>query len=195
MARIKTAMEIALEKASTVKIDPKLIVEMEIEKRAGLVCNQMLEDSNYTLKSVLEGLKSDEKGIMLVKVEDLLLRYITLNSNYNADLVSRVFGGLKKIKDKPGKLDAIYQDTHYILNTYGEQLKKVFENLKIQFREQASQLKEQLGQQMGMNVDIDVSQHPEFQKYWTETKKQMETQLSVHLEQLIHSVKSLKNLY
>ncbi len=188
-------MEIALEKAAGLKVDPRQIIEMEIEKKSGLLCNQLLEPGDLNLKSYLDGLQPEDKTLLLSKTEDLLLRYISLNTNYNTDLILQVFQGLKKIKDKPGKLDAIYQDVHYLLNTYSDQLKKVYENLKIQFREQASQMQEQLGRQMGMDVDIDVSQYPEFQKYWAETKKQIETQLSVHLDQLLRSIKSLKNLY
>ncbi len=195
MARIKTALEIALERASTIQVDPAKIALMELEKKAGIIAHELLENPASKLDNLLTDIGKEHRSELINMMQNLLLRHISLVPVVNEMLMDNVFSALRRIKEKPGKVDPIYQSILQHLTSYGDQLKRYYENLKNQFSDQMDQMSAQMSQQMGMPVDIDPAQHPEFQKVWGQIKGQIDGQFGAHLENLVENLRSLKNLY
>lgn len=195
MARIKTALELALEKAASIEVDHEKIKQMDLEKQSGQIANKLMEQADYDFEEALSKLEKGDRAFLNSKVEDVLLSNLRLSSYYNEVQVDKVLNGMKKIKSKPGKVENITTDLKYVLKAYSDQLKEVYENLKEQFAGHMEQMKKQMGQQLGVDVDLDPSQHPEFKKYWDTTKQQVDEQIGTHLDQLKKAYKSLKNLY
>ena len=195
MGKIKTALEIAMEKANKIEVNKEEIKKIEFEKKAGILTNKLLEGEEVNLKQEFENLSKEEKKFIIETIEKTLLNGLVLSPNFNELQYNKIINALKKIKEKPGQIDAIKNDVKSLLQTYSDQLKQYYEQLKQQFSTQLDALKKQLGAQLGAEADIDPSSHPEFQKYWNEIKTNIDEQFKSHIEQIKQMIKSLKNLY
>jgi len=195
MGKIKTALEIAMEKANKIEVNKEEIKKIEFEKKAGILTNKLLEGEEVNFKQEFENLSKEEKKFIIETIEKTLLNGLVLSPNFNELQYNKIINALKKIKEKPGQIDAIKNDVKSLLQTYSDQLKQYYEQLKQQFSTQLDALKKQLGAQLGAEADIDPSSHPEFQKYWNEIKTNIDEQFKSHIEQIKQMIKSLKNLY
>ncbi len=195
MGKIKTALEIAMEKANKIEDNKEEIKKIEFEKKAGILTNKLLEGEEVNFKQEFENLSKEEKKFIIETIEKTLLNGLVLSPNFNELQYNKIINALKKIKEKPGQIDAIKNDVKSLLQTYSDQLKQYYEQLKQQFSTQLDALKKQLGAQLGAEADIDPSSHPEFQKYWNEIKTNIDEQFKSHIEQIKQMIKSLKNLY
>jgi len=186
MARIKTALELALEKASKIDVDTNALRVRELEKIAGQLAVKLQDEVDFNLELEMKKFDKNEKKQILNSINKILSSYLHLSDLYNEIQIKPVLNAFTKIKSKPKKVEPVLNDIEYVLSTYSTQLKQLVQQLKEQFEQQINQL--------GIAMETDVTQHPEFMKYLTEAKKNLDEQFEVHLKQLKEALNKIENI-
>ncbi len=180
MGEIKSALEIALEKAAKLEAPTA-------EERLGWkyfpegerLANKFLkEDAN--LVAELSKYEGEARKVVARGAADVLARSINLpGDDYAKKMNKRAMDGLKMVKTDKVAVENVYSKIRRIFNHYntqGEQQKQeAYERLKIDMEEKVRQaVKQQYG--LVNTTRMNVESLPQFQSEWR--KVQMELDLS-----------------
>ncbi len=190
---IKSALEIALEKAAKVgeatqeeRLRWKYMPEGEQLATKCLKddCNLVAEISQFpenVRKYVAEG------------AAGVFIRNITLPKNDHLKRINRkAMDGLKAVKKDKAKVENTFSRIRYVFNHYAEQgeqqRKQTYESLKADFEARIQQAMRQ--QQMGpaFGGKIDVERQPQFQQEWRKVLSQLDAQYQKLLDEYKHEL-------
>ena len=162
MGKIKSALEIALERTESVKSDKGSIGLFEAKQKGKKLANEFLEG---TVKSLEEEMKKEAAGCresLKQGIFDVLLSRITLPAEKD---------GLKKLETAGQGLFAVIGDKRFgeiikqfnqIMTQYMDEATQYEEAIKRQYAPKLRQKEEELSRRMGRQVRIDPFQDPEF---------------------------------
>ena len=188
MDEIKSAREIALEKAAAIgeATEEERLRWKYVPEGSRLAARYIAEDCNL----VLELGKYDEKikEYIIEGLSGILIRNISLP---DSDLVKkrnrRAMDGLKAVKSDQVGLENIYSKIRRIFDHYqdmGEQQRnQAYLSLKTEFEAQVRQaLQQQLGSLGGMQIDVE--KQPQFQTEWRRRLAQLDSEYLKLLDEL-----------
>jgi putative protein kinase ArgK-like GTPase of G3E family len=189
MGDIKSAFEIAMEKASKIEdATPEERVRWKsFPKGEQLAAKYLKEDVN--ILSELNNYKGDERKYVTEGAVEVLARSIDLPHNDAIKKTNRkAMDGLKLLKKDKSGVENIYSKIRYVFNHYTEQgeqqRRQAYEQLKVQF---AAKLQQAMQQQMGANVRLNananIERHPQFQEEWRRVLVQLDQQYVNHLNE------------
>jgi len=189
MGDIKSAFEIAMEKASKIEeATPDEKVKWKATPRGeALAAKYLKEDVN--LLTELSNYKTDERKYVTEGAVEVLARSIDLPRNDAIKKTNRkAMDGIKLLKKDKSAVENVYSKMRYVFNHYldqgDQQRKQAYEQLKVQF---AAKLQQAMQQQMGTNVrlnpNVNIEGHPQFQEEWRRVLIQLEQQYINHLNE------------
>ena len=189
MSKIKSALELALERTADVKVDKEAVRKDEFIRRGKSIAGKYLSGTNSVdMAGELSALKDEEKAWARDGMVEPLLANLTL-PRYEADLTRLpvIAEGLKSLGTGRG---ADAKNLDYLLNQYGELFRQYLGNLD-QLEEQLTarweprlrQKEQQLRQQTGRDVRLTPAQDPEFAKVLAEELSRMDAQYGEVLTQ------------
>ena len=162
MGKIKSALEIALERTESVKSDKDSIGLFEAKQKGKKLANEFLEG---TVKSLEEEIKKEAAGAQA-----------NLKQGIFDVLVSRIT--LPVVKDDMKRIDAVAQGLctvignkrfgeitkqfNQLMNQYLDEAAQFEEAIKRQYAPKLRQKEEELSRRLGRHVKIDPFQDPEF---------------------------------
>ena len=193
MAEIKSAIEIAMEKADRLGHATKEELETEEWLDHGRrIVVRYLQGEIKDLKAGLSDISGNELPLVLKGAAEILLRNIVLPRNKDQ------WSGIKKalsgfVELKGGMANQIIPRIEQLLKSYEQTRDQYYEQLKMQMQNQLGGIKQAISQQYGMAVaaEIDVNSLPEFQKEWS----RISTEITDQFEQQLISLKAqLKQL-
>lgn len=189
MSKIKSALELALERTADVKVDKEAVKKDEFIRRGKSIAGKYLSGSNSTdLAGELASLKDEERAWVKDGMVDTLLANLTL-PRYESDLarLPAIAEGLKSLGKSKG---ADAKNLDYLLNQYDELFKQYLgnldqleEQLRAQWEPRLRQKEQQLRQQTGRDVKLTPEQDPEFSKVLAEELSRMDAQYGDVLSQ------------
>ncbi len=188
MAEIKSALEIALEKADKLgKLDKSKIEEQkwidEGKKRAAKYLNN---PEQTDLSSLLADAPPQQIQKILQGVMDVLLRNIILpREEEQWTLIKKAMNGIRTVKGSTA--DQALAQIEQLLHAYQQTRNQYFEQIKAQMQGRLGDLKQAVAQQygMGMAEQLDVEAIPEFQQEWARISSEIQSQF----EQQLHPLK------
>jgi hypothetical protein len=187
MGDIKSAMEIAMEKAEGLgkATDEERLKWEYVPEGERLAARYLKQDCN--LIAELSQYEEKIKKYVIQGVADILIRNINLPKN---NLVKRTnkkaMDGLKIVKSDKASVENVYSKIRRIFEHYvgqGEQQKKqAYESLKAEFE---ARIKQAIQQQLGsfMGIRIDVERQPQFQEEWHKLLIQLDSQYVMLLDE------------
>ncbi|MDD5190739.1 MAG: hypothetical protein PHE50_06835 [Dehalococcoidales bacterium] len=188
MSDIKSAFEIAMEKANKIEAaTPEEKMQWKFKPQGEQIAAKYLKDDINLLAEVSK-FKDEERVYVTQGAVEVLVRGIDLPRNEIVKKTTRkAMDGIKLLKKDKTNVENVFNKIRYILNHFtneGEQQKKqAYEQVKMQF---AAKLQQALQQQRGANAqmdmsNIDIERHPQFQEEWRRVIAQMESQYLEHL--------------
>ena len=182
MSKIKSALELALERTASVEIDKESIRKDEYTRKGKSTAGKYIGNPKaLSLVDEIKTLKGDEQKWFSDGVIEALLANIT-PPRYETDL-SRyppIAEALKSIGKKKGP-EA--ENLAYLLGQYEDLFKQYLQNilqmeeqLKTQWEPRLRQKEQQLKQQTGQAVRLTPEQDPEFGKVLTEELSKLDAQ-------------------
>ena len=168
MGKIKSALEIALERTESVKSDKDSIGLFEAKQKGKKLANEFLEG---TIKSLEEEIKKEAGSArenLKQGIFDVLLSRITLPAAKD---------DLKRIEEAGRGLNTVIGNKHFgemlkqfsqVMNQFLDEAAQYEEAIKRQYAPKLRHKEEELSRRLGRQVKIDPFQDPEFLAFFNQ---------------------------
>lgn len=167
MAEIKSALELALEKAETYgRATPEeMAVRQHQERGRQLAVNYLREGGD--LEAELKRLPAAEQEAVRETVKEVLLRNISLPRNGEIDSrqVKALEGLLQVARNKKG-MARMKAECEQVLQNFLQVRSSAHQQLKARFSASLGGVQRALEAQLGTKVRVEVEQIPQFQEEW-----------------------------
>ena len=162
MGRIKSALEIALERTESIKTDKASVGLFEAKQEGKRIANAFLADPSKNLENEIKKHPKDRHKSLKQGIFDALAPQISLPST-EEDLarVEAVGAGLNLLI-KDGRFAAMFNQLAQLLSQYLDEIAQFDQAIRQQYAPKLRQKEEELSRRMGQEVRIDPFQDPEF---------------------------------
>jgi hypothetical protein len=173
MGRIKSALEIALEKTESVRSDKDSIREFETRQRGKRLANEFLEEPGKSLEAEIKKAPKEEQDSLKQGMFDVLLTQITLPlTPEDQKRIETAGQGLLAVIGG-SRFGAVLKQFSQVLNQYLEETAQYQEAIKRQYAPKLRQKEEELSRRLGRQVQIDPFQDPEFIAFYNQNMNQL----------------------
>ncbi|MGQ9920262.1 MAG: hypothetical protein ACUVRZ_02915 [Desulfobacca sp.] len=188
MAEIKSALELALEKAERLgKASPEEMQELKWQEQARQLAAQFLREE-ADLEAALHEFPPEAKPALIRQIREILLRNITLPREGKVEeVVQRAMTGMVTVARDKKATQRVLQEIDRIFKSFLQVRQNAMEQLKAQFNMQLDSVKKALEAQMHRQIKVDVEQSPQFQEQW----RGFEAQLLQQFEPLLEKHKNM----
>lgn len=189
---IKSAYELAMERASNIKIDKKELHRKEREKKGKEAASNFLNKPKYDLKKWLDSLTKEEKADCIKGAMWVLKVNIKLpKSTTDVDKLLQIKEGSLLISNKEEDINNIFAQLTTIFQQYIESSKQLLEQCKEQFAPRLQQKAMELAQQTGQLVPIEPETDRDFIEFHKQNQDQIDIQFKDVLSQLVNAMDTL----
>ena len=181
MSKIKTALELALERTGDVKIDKEAIRRSEVVNKGKSLVGQFLNDpEDIDLEKQWQEIDKKEATWLREGMLDILLSNFTL-PRYETDIlrsqtISKGLQALTKSRSAKKNIDDIMNQCQNLFKQYQENVNNLEENLRLQWEPLMRRKEEMLRQQTGQSIKLSPEQDPEFAKSLSEHLAELDAQ-------------------
>jgi hypothetical protein len=163
MSEIKSALEIALERTKSVEVDPQSLEVEKYKKEGKVLVSKFLNEPDFNLK---EKLKAFEKKQLLWAQQgmlDVLKANIVLPQDKGPSRqLKRIAEALSLVSGKSSLLSRLFSQLEGFFDEYLREKERLREALEQHYAPKLKQKEEELSQQLGQPVKIDINADPEF---------------------------------
>jgi hypothetical protein len=185
LAEIKSALELALEKAE--KYGRASQEEMNLAQyrdQASRLAVQYLKGEG-DLKADLKSLPPPAQAAARQAVKEVLLRNLGLPRGNTVDpRQDRALEGLLLVADQPKAMAQLQTEMEQILQTFLQVRNNALQQLKSRFAAGVGQVQKALEAQFRQKVNLEVENLPQFQEEWRRFQGQLLEQFGPMLENL-----------
>jgi BMFP domain-containing protein YqiC len=192
MGRIKSALEIALERTESVKGDKSTINIYEAKQRGKKLANQYLGGELSSIEGEFKKAPSkEERDALKQGCFEIFVSQITLPAM--PDDIKRLEAtgtGLAVIVgDK--RFSALYQQLMQALSQYMQEAAQYEEAIKRQYAPKLRQKEEELSRRMGQPVKLDPYQDPEFITFYNQAINALKGNYESVIEEVQSQIKEM----
>lgn len=195
MARIKSALEIAMERVEDIQSDPEQIKRDQLSKDGKRLAGSFLLDTGKDIEEVKAqyGKYSDEDlSIVREALVGTLLSNIKLPQNEDyVVLLGRMRSLVLMICSKEQKVTDIFVQIDNLYNQYLSTKDQMKDRLIEQYRPQLMQKQQMIEQQTGQHIDIQPEQDKDFLDLLYQTYQRIDDQYNQIITQLQDALKEL----
>jgi hypothetical protein len=168
MGRIKSALEIALERTESVKSDKASIDLYDAKQRGKKLANEFLTDPNVKLEEEFKKTPKEQLASLKQGLFDVLLSQITLPvTEEDKKRVEAAGKGLQTVINN-SRFAALSKQMTQAVSQYLDQAVQYEEAIRRQYAPKLRQKEEELSRRMGREVRIDPFQDPEFIAFYNQ---------------------------
>jgi len=196
MGRIKSALEIALERTEAVKTDKASIGLFEAKQQGKRLANAFLADPSKNLEEELKQHPQDQLESLKQGIFEVLAPQITLPAAKD-DLprIEAVGKGLQLLMEKApskkgslskesGHFAAMYKQFIQVLSQYLGEISHFEQAIRQQYAPKLRQKEEELSRRMGREVRIDPFQDPEFAAFYNQNLNALKANYQTAVDQV-----------
>ncbi|AFG36409.1 DUF6657 family protein [Spirochaeta africana] len=217
MSRIKSALELALERTENVASDSQKLTAHERRQdgkrllawfyqtlmEGGLPAEDRpqgllkkpadgIEAARLELQQRLKQYPEDEQQLVREGLTEVLLAGITLPQDETyRDTLERVRQAAYAISSNAAMIEQLFQQAFQILDQYLQERQQLLDNLRQQFEPRMRQKAEAYAQQTGQRVSLDPATDPEFQKYLQQANDQLQDYYGQAVQQIRDQLRQL----
>ena len=192
MGKIKSALELALEKTADLEIDREKLKQNELKKAGRILASSILNNSEKNGTSKLAEFSSEEFPLIKEGFGKALLSAIRLplyiNSENKLELLEKTFA---LISEKEEIYTLVFNQLNQLFEKFIEDIQNLSEGLKQQYKPILMQKQQQLMQQTGQNVQLEPEQDPEFMELLSKNRKALEEQYNTVIAQAKAELKKI----
>jgi hypothetical protein len=191
MGKIKSALEIALEKTESVKSDKGSIGQFEAKQKGKKLANEFLGGELESLAEEIKKAGADEQESLKQGMFDVLLSQINLPA---------VQDDLKRIEAAGQGLHAVIGGKRFgeiakqlvqLMNQYFEEAAKYEEAIRRQYAPKLRQKEEELSRRLGRAVQLDPFQDPEFVAFFNQHMNALKANYQAAVDQVREEAQQL----
>lgn len=192
MSRIKSALEIALEKTESVEADPEVLEVNRYRKEGKVLVSKFLEDTSFSFKESLKGY--DKKTLTWVKggmLEVLNANLVLPQDQLGLTKVKRLGEAFSALIRNRKLLDNMFSQLTGFFEEYLSEKDRVREGLEKQYEPRLRQKEEELSKKMGQPIHMDINSDPEYAEILRKSLAQLEMRYGDALTQAKDQLKSI----
>lgn len=192
MSGIKSAYELAMERAKNIKVDPVEIKRKEREQIGKEAGSSFLNKPKYDLEKFIKETGKDDitdilNGLMWVFKKNITLPY----STSDVDKLLKIKEGVLKLTDKEDEANQIFTQLTTIFQQYIESSKTLLEQCKEQFAPRLQQKAMEIAQQTGQLVPIEPETDRDFIEFHKQNQDEVDKQFKNVVNQLTDAMDTL----
>lgn len=184
MGKIKSALELAMEKTADLAIDREKLKQKDLRKKGQILASSILNRTEKDGESKLQSFSSEDLNYVKEGIVETVIANIRLplyiNSDNNLELLEKTFSF---ISDKEEIYSVIFDQLKQLFEKFIEDIQNLAEALKEQYMPVLMQKQQQMMQQTGQNVQIEPEQDPEFMELLSKNRKALEEQYNTVIAQ------------
>jgi hypothetical protein len=195
MGRIKSALEIALEKTETVKSDKSSIDQFNAKQRGKKIANAFLEGgANACAVNLAEELKKipdDQRESLKQGIFDVLISQITLPAAKDDEKrIETVGKGLEAVISG-SRFPALYKQLTMAFSQYLQEAAQYDHAIRQQYGPKLRQKEEELSRRLGREVRIDPFQDPEFVAFYNQNMNALRGNYEAAIDQVKNETRQM----
>jgi hypothetical protein len=184
MGRIKSALEIALERTESVKTDKASIGLFEAKQQGKRLANTFLADPSKNWEDELKKHPKDQQESLKQGIFDVMIPQITLPaSSEDMPRLEAVGKGLHVLINN-GPFATMYQQLLQVFSRYLQESAQYEQALRHQYAPTLRQKEEELSRRMGREVRLDPFQDPEFVAIYNQNLTALNTNYQAAVDQV-----------
>ncbi len=185
MGEIKSALEIALERAEKIGKASKEDLERSRWEEEGRKIAVKFMNQELDLKEAVAAFAPEAIPHLIRAMTEVFARNIFLpREKDHWQSIEKALKGLQELKGTA--ILQVIENIRYLLQSYEQTRQQYLQQMKVRFQGQLNGLKQALAQQYGMNTaeNVDVESLPEFQQEWMKISSEIDSQYDQQLQQL-----------
>ncbi len=185
MGEIKSALEIALERAEKIGKASKEDLERSKWEEEGRKLAVKFMNEGLDLKEAVSGYPPEAVSHLISAMSEVFARNIFLpREEEHWDSIEKAFKGFQEIKGTAAL--QLIENIRYLLQNYKQTREQYKQQVKARFQGQLNGFKQAIAQQYGMGMadNVDVEALPEFQQEWMKISAEIDSQYDQQLQQL-----------
>ncbi|MDR0311990.1 MAG: hypothetical protein LBI14_00165 [Treponema sp.] len=184
MGRIKSALEIALEKTESVKSDKTSINQFEAKQKGKKLANEFLGDPKKSLEDEIKKCPKDEKESLKQGIFDVLSSQLVLPDKEDDLLrIETAARGIQLILND-SRFNSTVKQFSQILRQYLNEAAQYEEAIKRQYAPKLRQKEEELARRLGRHITLDPFQDPEFVAFFNQNVNALKENYQAAIDQL-----------
>jgi hypothetical protein len=184
MGRIKSALEIALERTESVKGDKESIDKFEARRQGKKIANDFLEGGSQSLEEALKKAPKEQRESLKQGIFDVLFSQITLPlSKDDESRIQTVGKGLQAIISD-SRFSGLYKQFTQLLARYLDEVAQYGEAIRHQYEPKLRQKEEELSRRYGRPVQLDPLQDPEFVTFFNQNMNALKGNYQAAVDQV-----------
>jgi hypothetical protein len=184
MGRIKSALEIALEKTDSVKSDKDAIEQFNAKQEGKKLANAFLSDGEIKLPEEIKKIPAAQRESLKQGIFDVLVSQISLpvvpDDEKRIDAIGRGLGAV--ISDS--SFTMMYKQLAHLLSQYLKEAAQYDQALRQQYAPRLRKKEEELSRRLGQEVRLDPLQDNEFVQFYNQNMNALRANYSGAIEQV-----------
>ena len=173
MARIKSALEIALERTESIKSDKSSISQYEAKQKGKSLANSFLEGKTEDLGAEIKKSPEELKENLKQGLFDVFVSQISLPQNKDDNERLKLIGNGLSILIGDKQFDTLFGQLVEVLSRFLDDIAQFDEEIHRQYAPKLRQKEEELSRRLGQQVQLDPFQDPEFANYYQQNLSAM----------------------
>jgi hypothetical protein len=191
MGRIKSALEIALERTETVKSDKGSIEQFDAKQQGKKLANIYLADEKCNLAEEIKKTEAQQRESLKQGIFDVLVSQISLPVTAEDDKrIESVGKGLETVINN-SRFTAMYKQLIQIMGQYLKELGQYEQAIKQQYAPKLRKKEEEISRRMGREVRIDPFQDPEFVGFFNQHMNALKGNYQTAVDQVKEEARKL----
>ncbi|MDR0567672.1 MAG: hypothetical protein LBG87_00500 [Spirochaetaceae bacterium] len=184
MGRIKSALELALERTDSIKSDKSGIGQFEAKQQGKRLANEFLADPRISLEDALKKTPKDQLDALKQGIFDALIAQMTLPASQEDEKRLEYIGkGLHAII-KDARFALLYKQFIQAASRYLMEAEQYAEAIKQRYAPKLRQKEEEIARRMGQRVKLDPFQDPEFVAFYNQQVNALKDQYQSAVDQV-----------
>jgi len=183
MSKIKSALELALEKTENITIDKEALQKKEMENMGKRLASSIIKGEKVNLEKELKETESPDplrKGLL-----ETLMSYIRFtDTELQKNNLKKVENCFITVGENKNELETLFEHLTQFSEKRIEDMTNLLKALEQQYAPTLDQKKQKLAQQTGRAVDLNALDDPDFQKLYSEHREQLSAQYDQVMAQI-----------
>jgi len=191
MGKIKSALEIALEKTESVSGDKDIIGQYRAKQKGKKLANEFLAGNVKSLEEEIKKASDDHPESIKQGIFDILISQINLPASQEELKRVETAGQGLNVVISGKRFTEISKQMIKILNKYLEEAAQYEEAIKRQYGPKLRQKEEEISRRLGRQVKLDPFQDPEFQAFYNQNMNALKANYETAVDEIRKEAKRL----
>jgi hypothetical protein len=190
MGKIKSALEIALERTESIKTDKASVGLFEARQQGKRLANDYLSNPSTSLEGELNKIPKDQRESLMQGIFDVLAPQINLpNTAEDLPRIEAAGKGLcllinEKSSKEGGRFNSMFKQLVQLLSNYLNEATQFDQAIRQQYAPKLRQKEEELSRRLGREVHIDPFQDPEFVNFYNQNFNALKANYQAPVDQV-----------